>query len=193
MAQGLFRSTKNRIKYWWTSTIIGLLAIILGVLCLSMPTATLAAMTYIFIIAFLLGGITDVIFAVANRDVLLNWGWRLSGGILNIFFGLVLLIIPTSIITTILIYFIGFGILYHSISGLIDVIGIRKINPKGWGWLLATMVAIVLLSLMFLISPLIFKGKFIVTLISLTFILFGIFKIYISLQTRKIYKEIKNF
>lgn len=192
MAKGLFRSAKNKIKYWWASTIVGSLAIILGILCFTMPAATLTAMTYIFIIAFFLGGIVDIVFAVANRNILSNWGRHLSIGILDLLFGVVLLIISTSTLTAILLYFVGFGMLFHSVGALIDVAGIRDLRPKGWRWLLALVIVSVLLSLSFLIGPLVFKGKFVVALISLAFIIFGAFKIYMSLQARKIYKEINN-
>ena len=192
MNQRIVKPAKKGIKYWWISLLTGILAIILGIWCILTPTATLTALTYVFIAAFFINGVIEIIFSISNRKILSDWGWKLAGGLVDIALGTVLLILPSTVITVILIYAVGLWLLFRSINTLAEIIDIRRLGIKGWGWLLAAVITIVVLSFLFLISPIVFKGAFVVTFISIAFFIYGIYKIYISFMLRSLYKDIKK-
>ena len=48
----LVEQMRGAVRHWWTSLVIGLLAVILGVWCFITPMSTLGALTMLFIVAF---------------------------------------------------------------------------------------------------------------------------------------------
>lgn len=181
-------SMKKAVKYWWVSLLVGILAIIMGMWCFTSPGASLIGMTYVFIVGFLLGGILDICFAVSNRNQLYGWGWSLAGGILEVLLGIMLLALPTPIITGVLIYAVGFWILFRSIWGIGESCQLQIMGVKGWGWLLALSIICVILSFLYLLSPGFGKGLFVVALVGSSIIVYGIFRIVMAFELRRIGK-----
>lgn len=185
-------SMKKAVKNWWVSLLVGVLAIIMGIWCFTAPGASLVGMTYVFIVGFLLGGIMDVCFAVSNRNNMYGWGWNLAGGIFEILLGVMLLAMPTLFVTGILVYMVGFWILFRSIWGIGESCQLQILGVKGWGWLLALSILCLILSFFYLLSPGFGKGIFVVALVGSSMLLYGIFRIVMAFQLRKIGKEINR-
>ncbi|NLN31194.1 MAG: hypothetical protein GX158_08205, partial [Bacteroidales bacterium] len=76
----LLKKLKRKVKHWWISLLVGILALILAVWALVTPVETLTAMIYVFIIMFFISGISDIGFALTNRDAMRGWGWSLVNG-----------------------------------------------------------------------------------------------------------------
>lgn len=188
----ILESVKKRVNNWWVSLLIGILAIILAVLCIAVPDITLVAMTYVFIIAFFISGIIEIVFAVSNRDVLHGWGWSLSEGIIDIVFGILLLIIPQPVMTVLFTYLVGIWILFRSIGTIADSFELQQLEIKGWGWFLALAILGIIFSIFFILSPVIFKGAFIVAFVFIALLIYGIFKIVRAFKLRSIKKDIRE-
>lgn len=178
---------KRRSKCWWTSLLVGIVAIVLGVWCLMTPANALAAITYTFIVGFILSGIFDIVFSISNKNVYYGWWWTFSGGIIDLLFGLFLAFLPLSFTTTILVYFVGFWILFRSIWTIGIAVELNRYTPTGW--LLAFGILSLLFSIFYLFSPS-FGSFFIVTLVSIAFLFYGVFRIYYSIQLRNINKAL---
>ena len=159
-------SMKKAVKYWWTSLLIGILAIIVGICCFASPDASLVGLTYVFITVFLLGGILEIIFAISNRNYMYGWGWTLAGGILEVLLGVLLLTLPTSVVTVMLIYLVGFWILFRAIWGIGEACKLQTSGVKGWGWLLAIKIICLHLAFLYLLSP-VSGGLFVIVFIGL--------------------------
>lgn len=180
---------KERSRYWWTSLIVGVLSIILGVWTFTTPITTLVALTIVFIVSFFISGIIDIIYSIANRKILSGWGWILAGGIIDFLFALLLIAMPLPIVTTIFTYFMGFWILFRSIWTIGMAVDINKyINATE---LLILGILSLLFAIVYLFSP-VFRGVSIVFFISLAFIFYGVFRIYFSLRLRKLNKRINT-
>lgn len=184
-------SVKNAVKYWWSSLLLGILAIILGIWAVATPDVTLVTLSYLFVWAFFIGGILEIVFAVSNKNMLSGWGWTLSSGIIDILFAILLMAMPLPVITTIFIYVIGFWIMFRSIWTIGESVELQKLGVPGWGWMLALGILSVLFSILFIMSP-IFSGAFIVVLVSIALIIYGIFRIYLSFKLKSIHKYIKK-
>ena len=191
MEDNLMEKVKGAVKYWWISLLVGILAIIVGIWCLFTPDATLVALTYLFITVFLAGGIFEVIFAVSNRKVLRGWGWSLAGGILEIALALIIMTLPLPMITLMLIYMVGFWIMFRSFWAIGEAVELQHLHVPGWGWFLAMAILCVLLSFIFLISPA-FSGAFLVSLVGIALMVYGIFRIYLSTKLHSAHKYIKD-
>lgn len=193
MKEGLIESAKRKIKYWWVSLLVGVLAIILGVWSLLTPDLTLVAMTYVFICIFFINGISEIAFAISNRNLLRGWGWTLAGGIIEILFAILLLALPKVFLATVLVLLVGFWLLFRSIWSIGGACELQVLGVKGWGWSLAGAILSLLIAFLFLLSPAFFKGIFVVALISVGFFIYGMLRIYMAFRLRSIHKEVKEW
>lgn len=187
----IFKKIKRRVKYWWISLLVGILAFILAAWALVTPVETLTAMIYVFIAMFFISGISDIGFAVSNRDVMRGWGWSLVNGMLEVILGIILLIIPSTLLTTILLYLVGFWVLFRSVWSVGEAIELQIMGIHGWGWFLALGILGIIASIVFIISP-VFAGIFVVALISMALLFYGIFRIYLAFGLRRINKFISG-
>jgi uncharacterized membrane protein HdeD (DUF308 family) len=116
----------------------GIAAVVIGVLLLANPSATLIGLA-IFIGAFwLIGGIFDIIGAFTRRSGDRHWWWSLIGGIIGIIAGLFLLSQPLAgavVLPFTIILLIGVAAI---VSGIFNIIwAIRARNEiRGEGWLI---------------------------------------------------------
>lgn len=188
----LIESMKRAVKNWWISLLMGILAIIMGICCFAAPGASLIGLTYVFVIGFILGGILDIIFAVSNRDYVYGWGWTLAAGILELLLGIMLFTLPTASITVILVYFVGFWILFRSIWSIGESAQLRMMGVKGWGWTLALSILCTVLSFLYLLSPTFSKGVFVIALVGISMLVYGTFRIVMAFEFRQIGKQLKE-
>lgn len=185
-------NVRHTVKNWWVSLVIGILAIILGIWALVTPDVTLVALTYLFIIGFFVSGIFEIFFAVSNKDTMTGWGWNLAGGIIDLVFGIILLLMPPVITAITLVYFVGFWIIFRSVWMIGDSIELKRLGVSGWGWLLALAILAILFALAFLISPLFTGAAVIIGFVAAALIVYGVFRVYLAFQLRSVYKDIKN-
>lgn len=189
--ENLIEKVKREMKYWWISPIIGVLAIILGAWCIVTPWATILSLSIIFGATFLVTGLFAIIFAVSNKDSLSGWGWTLMSGIIDIIFGIIILSLPIEVITVVLAYFVGFYVMFQSIWGIGTATELYSKKVNGWGWLLALAILGLILSIIFILSP-VFTNGVIVYLVSLSFFVYGFFRIYYGFKLKSIKNEIEK-
>lgn len=180
-------SFKNRIKYWYTPLIIGILFIALGVLALFFGRVAYFTLTLIFSLSFLFSGISEIVFSIGNRKRIHNWVWSLLLGILDLIFGVVLLANP-AISMLILALYIGFSVMIRSIGGIVFAFDLKKSKAEKWKFLLAAGIVGTVFSLILILNPL-FTGRVLVILIGVTLIIGGGFGISLSI----ILKTVKDF
>lgn len=192
MRSYFLKSLENGMEYWWISLLVGFIAIILGAICIIVPKITLVTLSYLFIGAFILSGIIKIIFALSYRYRINDWGFTLAIGIMEILFAIILLILPRNVIITFLVYLIGFVMLFHAIKAIIESVRLHQMKIEKTGWLIAIAIASLVFSLFFLLSPIIFKGVFIVILTAILFIIYGIVKISLAFSMRSIHNKNKQ-
>jgi len=92
---------------WWIVLLEGIFAVIVGLLLLTAPGATLLYLVQVFGFYLFIGGILRMVSIFIDSS---SWGWKLFGGILGILAGIVVLNHPlwsTIAIPTYLVYLIG--------------------------------------------------------------------------------------
>lgn len=183
-------SVKKTVKYWWISPIIGVIAIILGVLCLANPLTTLSMLAALFVAGFILSGLFEVVFAISNKEILNGWGWTLASGIISILFGLILLVMPIETIT-VLLFFVGFWAMFQSIWAIGSAIELQKSGLKGWGWVLAFGIIGLIFSFILITNPL-FAAGFIIYLFAFILLTYGFVRIFYGFRLRSIHKELEK-
>lgn len=186
MTNDLFFSTRQVVKYWWASLLIGILAIVLSIWCAASPASTLLTLSIIFVINLVITGVFEIIFAISNRNTLNGWGWSLASGIIDLLFGLLLMMMPLASIF-VLIFFIGFWILLQSAWGIGSAFELKRHKVGGWGWVLFFSLLGLLLAFTLITNPA-FASNFLVILFAISLALYGIQKVYYAFRLRALHK-----
>lgn len=184
------KSIRNAIKHWYIPLLVGLLFVIVSIVTFTSPASSLLALAILFSLSLLFGGIGEIIFSVANKDQLENWGWSLAFGIITLVVGVLLLINPALSMTT-LAFYVGFVVLFRSIAAISFALDIKRYGSKNWGGLLAVGILGAIFSFILLWNPA-FAGMSIVIWVALSFLFTGLFSIYLAFQLRKLHKSSKG-
>ena len=162
----------------------GLFFIVLGFYTFSKPLESYLALTIVFSWSFLITGILEIVFSLVNRKNIDNWGWMLVSGILNVALGFLLLAQPV-ISITVLPLFVGFFVLFSSVSAIGYSLDLKRFGTKGWGWLTFIGVLGLLFAFGLIINP-VLSGMTIVIWTGLAFISTGVYHIYFSIRLKKL-------
>lgn len=175
------------MKYWWISLIAGLLSLLVGIFCLITPDATLVALSMLFIAVLLVNAVMDIVLAIVNRTLLRGWGWMLTTGILELLLAILLMVMPIGSVVGVLIYVVGFWMLFRAMWALGEAYEFKRYSNTNWLIVLALLA--ILFSFFFLVSPA-WNGLFVVSMVSLAFFAYGIYRITHAFALRAIEKEI---
>lgn len=174
----------SSIKHWYIPLIIGVVLVGAGIYVFATPLASYLALSLIFSVCFLVSGVLQMTFAIANRKELNSWGWYLAGGILYALFGILLLSRPEISIVT-LPFVVGFFVLLTSANALAWAYDLRSMGIKNWGDIAIAAVLGLIFSFILLWNPL-FAGLSLVIWTGLAFLLTGIASIMLSFHLKKV-------
>jgi len=113
---------------WWLILIQGIALVILGILFLTAPAATLVTLIFFLGIYWLIGGILDIVSIFLDRTA---WGWKLFSGIIGIIAGILIMQHPlwaSLIVPATLIWLLGFAGIVIGVIGIV-----RAFQGDGWG------------------------------------------------------------
>lgn len=127
----LLKSIKNAIKYWYIPLLVGLLFVIVSIIVFTSPLNSLVALSILFALSFLFGGLAETVFPIANRRQMENWGWSLAFGIITLVVG-ILLLLNTALSITALTIYVGFVILFRSIAAISFSLDIKRYGSRNW-------------------------------------------------------------
>lgn len=190
MKNDLFYSVKQAVQHWWISVIIGIVSMGLAMWCIADPLKTLVIIGAIFVSGFFVCGIFEIFFAIANRNTLKGWGWLLVRGLIDIIFGLLLLAIPMGSIEA-LLFLVGFWVMFQSFWLIGTSIELRRNGISGWVWTMLSGVLGIILSFILISNPT-FAAEFVVYLLSLSLMTYGLIRIFIGFKLKNIHKEVKE-
>jgi len=179
-----FRALSTPVRYWYIPLIAGIIFIVFGIYIFTVPLETYRTLAMLFSIAFIVSGLTDIVFSVQNRKSLEGWGWYLVSGLLTLVIGIYLTVYP-AISITVLPFFVGFTMLFRSFQLLGFSFDLKELNIVSWGNLALLSIAGVIFSLILLCNPF-FTGISLVTITALTFIFVGVSSIILSLSLKKV-------
>ncbi|MCD7893448.1 MAG: DUF308 domain-containing protein [Erysipelotrichaceae bacterium] len=132
--------------------VISIAMIICGILCLMFPTKTLSAIVIIGAIMLIVSGVYQIIDYVSLPSML-RFAGNMSCGIINVIIGLILLISPKQLTIHVLVYIFGFILLFYGINKLTFAHQLSYFNMYGYSWPVMTSIIMIIVALIFLISP----------------------------------------
>jgi uncharacterized membrane protein HdeD (DUF308 family) len=181
------KTVKTTIKNWYIPMVVGLIFLILGLYCIVSPVESFRTLSLFFSMAFIISGVSEIIFSISNKDEIDNWGWTLMFGLVTLIIGLLIFNRPDITFKT-LSLIVGITLLFRSISSVSHAIDLKSYGEETqWKTLLGIGIIGVILSVVLLWNPLI-VGGFVSVLIGLTFSIIGIFSMFLALKL----KALKN-
>ncbi|MFV0505529.1 MAG: HdeD family acid-resistance protein [Bacteroidales bacterium] len=178
----LLHKTKQATNKWYLALLSGLILVAIGVWALFSPVGAYLALAIYFSLSFLISGLLEVVFAIANRKQINNWGWALVMGAITFFVGIMLVSEPALTLVTLPLY-IGFTLMIRSFGTIAFALDLKSFGER-WGSMMVLGVLGVILSFMLIRHPL-FVGISVAVWTGLTFLISGIFSIFIAFKIKK--------
>lgn len=141
---------------WWIVATRGVLMVLFGILMVAWPETALVAFVWLFGIYAILDGVTSLVHVWRTRS---HVGLGLALGIVSIVAGVVALVWPQAT-AVVMLFILAAWILLLGIVQIAAGIGVRKIPGSGWGWLVASGVAAVVLGVVLFAAPV--SGLFVI-------------------------------
>ncbi len=175
---------KQTINYWYFSLLAGILLVGVGLWAIIFPRHSIIAVAIVFALTFLIVGLFETVFAISNRKGMINWGWGLALGIINLLIGILLLANP-GISALTLAFYADFVILFQSLSAIIIAFDLKNYRILQWGNLFALGMTGLIIAILLLLNPN-FTNVVIVVFLGLSLIIDGVISIYFSLKLKQI-------
>lgn len=119
---------------WWIPLIRGIFLVILGLLLMMAPLATIKSLVLIFGIFLALDGLVAAAHGFANRDQK-GWQWWLVQGGLDLLFAAIIVIWP-GMTATVLFYLLLVWTIALGVTAIIGAAALMRNKDLGWPWML---------------------------------------------------------
>jgi len=170
---------KNTIS-WWIYLLKGVLLIVLGIWMLKMPRESFNAILLVIGLLIAIGGLLETFMALYYRKVLMEWGWSLSAGILDILIGILLMANPETILILITL-FISFWLVLRAVLAIWEAMELRKEGRRNWRWMLLLGILILLLAIVLIWHPQL-VGLTIIFWIAISIVSLGLLRIILAFR-----------
>ncbi len=178
------------VKNWWITLLLGILFILGGIGIMLTPLASYIALSIVFSVLLIIGGVMEIAFSVSNKSRIGGWGWFLAAGVIDLVIGIYLIANP-AVALAVLPYVLAFWLLFRGISIIGSSLDLKKSRLGNWGWFMFFGILAILCAFYIFWYPAV--GAFsIVWFVSFALIFIGITRIMIAFELRKIKKYYKN-
>ncbi len=174
----------NKIKHWWIPVLLGALLVVSSFYIASQPVEAFISLTLLFgwLIAF--NGISNIIFAIRNRNFFDAWHWNLMFGIFETVLGIILILQP-HLSAESLMLFTGFWLMFSAISRISFSWVLKNMSIQDWWLSLISGIIMLIFSVLIIINP-VFAVISIVYLVSIPIAILGFLAILFGFQIRKL-------
>ena len=187
MTSNIESTEKEVLKDLWSLILLrGVSLVILGIILLAFPMATLSVMLIVMGAWWLIDGIITIVKSIKGRKQQQAWGWGIFTGILGAIAGIIVLSNPalSAILTTsFLVWFLGVSALIYGISGIVTGIRLRKKIKGEWSMILGGIFSI-LFGIILMSSPFV-SALTIITIMGIVAIVGGITIVVVAFSVKK--------
>ncbi len=177
------QTTFSAGKYWYLPLISGVLFILLSFWVFKTPVESYLALSVFFASLFMIGGLLEV-FRALNNSGSKGWGWSLTFGIVDVIFGVLLLSNP-ALSASALILYVGFILMFRSISSIGFATDLKDMGVKSWVGPLIFGILGLILAAMMIFNPA-FGGFTIIFYTAMSLFFIGLFQILLAFSLKKL-------
>lgn len=189
--ENISKKIGRTIRHWWLMLVVGILAVIAGILVFVFPLETYVTLSLAFGILMLLVGAAQLIVSASSDNYLMMRGYFIVGGVLDVLLGLFLCLYP-GITIFLLPILLGIWLLYHSFMMIAFGGDLGTFGLDGQGETIAGGILLLLLSILILMNPFSAGIAAVVVLTGVGLVIFGITLLMLSLRLRKLHLDIKD-
>ena len=171
----------------WITLLKGVLLVVLGVWMFKMPRESFEGLAFLIGVIMVVGGLAETVFSYLARNRQGEWGWNLSGGILDIIIGIFLMINPMAILALISI-FIGFWLILFSILIIRKSITQKRLGRESWSRNLFFGLVLLLLGIILIWHPQV-VGITLIFWLAFSFITLGILRVILAFQAQNFMRK----
>ena len=170
----------NQRNSWWIEVLKGVIALIIGIICLTNPSEALAAVAIYLGILALLAGTVIMAYSLIRKSS--NWKFWVSQGIFNIIIGILLVSYPKVAINVIII-FISLWVIAISIIQIFTYVNLKKSGYIS-ELLLFTAILSLLIGILLVFNP--FGGaKVVAIILGIYATIYGLSSLYVAFKLLK--------
>jgi len=183
MTMAMPQVTRQLASNWWALALRGVLSILVGVLALTKPGATLAALVLLIGAYMFVDGVFAIMASLRGMRRGDRWGWMLVEGILGIVAGIIVFRTPATG-ALVLLWLVAFWAITHGIAEIAAGIKLRKIIDNEWLLIIAGVLSLAL-GIYVLMRPGVGLLLLLVTWVGVYALFAGILMLMLSLKIRK--------
>ncbi len=185
MSLNFFKTVERSIKHWYLPLLAGIVLIAMGIWTFKEPIDSYVALAFLFSLSFIISGLFDAIYSIANREVIDNWGWSLAKGVITLLIGVLMIKNPLFTMATLPLY-VGFVVLFRSMSAVSLSLDLKNYGVMDWRNLMALGIIGVVVAIILILNP-DFAGLSIVAWTGIALIVAGILNLIISFKLKKLH------
>ena len=178
-------------RFWWVPLLTGLVGIGMGIWCICSPITSLPVFAYVFSACLVAAGILNLAYAFTASGFDSNWGWALALGIMEGIAGVWRLTLPAAVLTTAFIIVVGCWILVSAIMSIAEASVLSTFSPGYVVWMVLMLIATIVFAIIFLSNP-IAGGVAVWLYLGISLILFGCYRIALSMQVKSLNNLARN-
>ena len=143
MTMAMPRVSQPLTSHWWALALRGVLGILLGLVALTRPGVTLAAII-LFVGAYMfVDGVVAIMASLRGMRAGDRWGWMLVEGIIGIVAGIIVFRTPATA-AMVLVWLVAFWAIMHGAAEIGAGIRLRKMIENEWLLILAGVLSLAL-------------------------------------------------
>lgn len=165
----------------------GILAVVAGICVFAFPIESYVTLSVLFGILMLVTGAAQLMIASTSGNYLMNRGYFVVGGILDVILGIFLCIYP-GITLFLLPIMMGLWLMYHSFIIIAFGGDMSTFKIHGNGWVIVGGVLLLLLSVFVIVDPFSVGVVTVLTVAGVGLILLGVMMCMLSVILRDVHK-----
>jgi len=138
-------------RIWWLPVLRGLLLLVLGLLLMAQPTASLQAIVWLFAVFAIVDGVVAVIQGLSNRGIP-GWTWWVVQGLAGLAIGVVVVLWPGPTVR-VLFFLLAAWLLVLGVVSILGAVALSRSRDAGWHWPLAFGLVCTLFALLLIARP----------------------------------------
>ena len=136
---------------WWLAVARGLLLVVLGLVLVAQPSASLDALVWLFGIFAIVDGFVAIFQAGVDRERP-GWGWSVVDGAAGIVVGTVVVVWPGPTVR-VLFALLAVWLLVLGVASLVAAAGLWRFRDPAWMWPFTTGLVLTLFAVLLLARP----------------------------------------
>lgn len=184
-------TSKKMIRFWWATSVVGVLMIILGLVMMIFSTISYLVLSSIVGVVIFVSGISNLALAANSHNIMVGKVWVFANGIVEVLLGFILMF-SVAVSELILPVLLGLWMLFKALNiiGISDDMSILEMPGASWTMLMGILT--LLCAFIVISQPLIFGATAVVLWSSIALMILGATLFLYSLQLKKMHHHFKD-